>query len=557
MAYKVKTIPLKHITKIQLYLNPNKKTLDEVMKETGARYGINGTLYNPNWTPCGNTMVDGKVINKAPWNGPGLGWTTGRDLFVGYFPSGAGAAKNYLSGNEILSSKGAKVDVSNWGEALSASRGRTAVGIDSNDNLVIYSCLDGTNALTPIKLQIKMANLGCTKGAINLDGGTSVGWYDADTKAHHSPSKGFVQNYLLIWYDDTDVKEPTKQEENPMSTPTGVRKTIKDLKITEDMYTKNPTYTNQIKRTKKKFMLHSTATPGAKRNAFKNSWNSANAGASVEFIADYEGVVQTLPLGIKSWHGGGNCNNTHVALEMCEPPDTRVIDINWIPQQRNQPKNRITWAVKRIQQELVAWGYDPKGVDGVFGPGCEAAVIKFQKDHGLTGDGSVGLLTIKAFRKRKGSLFEYDPNTEENKKWFEGTYENAVLVAAWYLTKMGSNPLTDIDCHSEGYTKGIASNHADVMHWFPKHGKTMDDFRNDVKVVMEGGSICGSTTYPKGSDIPAVNPDPKPSHAENVQVLVEHGVIDTPDYWIANETDGFVPLLISKMANYLRENDKK
>ena len=32
-------------------------------------------------------------------------------------------------------------------------------------------------------------------------------------------------------------------------------------------------------------------------------------------------------------------------------------------------------------------------------------------------------------------------------------------------------------CHSEGYVKGIASNHADVMHWWPYHGKTMDMFR--------------------------------------------------------------------------------
>ena len=28
---------------------------------------------------------------------------------------------------------------------------------------------------------------------------------------------------------------------------------------------------------------------------------------------------------------------------------------------------------------------------------------------------------------------------------------------------------------------GIASNHADVMHWFPKFGKSMDTFRAAVK----------------------------------------------------------------------------
>ena len=39
-------------------------------------------------------------------------------------------------------------------------------------------------------------------------------------------------------------------------------------------------------------------------------------------------------------------------------------------------------------------------------------------------------------------------------------------------------------CHSEGYALGIASNHADVMHWFPRFGKTMDTFRAEVKKTM-------------------------------------------------------------------------
>ena len=36
---------------------------------------------------------------------------------------------------------------------------------------------------------------------------------------------------------------------------------------------------------------------------------------------------------------------------------------------------------------------------------------------------------------------------------------------------------------------GIASNHADVGHWWPKHGKSMDDFRADVKAYMESGQL--------------------------------------------------------------------
>lgn len=560
MAYKVKTIPLKNITKIQLYLNTGRKTLDKVMKETGARYGINGTLYD-GWTPCENVKVDGKVINKKDWSNPGMGWTTGRDIFVNYFPSGANGCTNYFSGNEIISPDGTLVKDLNWGSQLAGARGRTAMGIDKKGNLVIYSCLDGVNALTPAKLQAKMASLGCYKGAINLDGGTSVAWYDTDAKKYQKPGKGYVQNYILFWFDDEPVKEqkpvtPTTDTKVPTpttpATDTGSRRTLKDFssKLHQNLITKNPCYTKQIKCNKKKFMLHSTATPGAMRGAFRAAMDSASANTAVEFIADYDGIDQLLPIGVKSWHAGASANNTHVSLEMCEPPDCRVIDIEWYPQYKGQTKNVIPWAIKRIQQELVAWGYDPKGVDGKFGPGCDAAVRQFQKDQGLTADGSVGPGTLKAFRKRKGSLMQYDPNTEENQKWFNGTYENAVLTAANFLTSVGGNPLTDIVCHCEGYAMGIASNHADVMHWFVYHGKTMDDFRRDVKVVMEGGSICGATTYPKGSDMPEV--EEKPDYAQNIQVLVKHGIITSPDYWLGRESDANIPFLIAKMADHLR-----
>ena len=49
--------------------------------------------------------------------------------------------------------------------------------------------------------------------------------------------------------------------------------------------------------------------------------------------------------------------------------------------------------------------------------------------------------------------------------------------------------MTDILCHCEGHSKGIASNHSDVMHWFPKFGKSMDTFRNDVNAKVNEGTV--------------------------------------------------------------------
>ena len=43
-----------------------------------------------------------------------------------------------------------------------------------------------------------------------------------------------------------------------------------------------------------------------------------------------------------------------------------------------------------------------------------------------------------------------------------------------------------ITCHSEAHTLGFASNHADVMHWLPKYGKSLSTIRQDVAAIIKG-----------------------------------------------------------------------
>lgn len=54
--------------------------------------------------------------------------------------------------------------------------------------------------------------------------------------------------------------------------------------------------------------------------------------------------------------------------------------------------------VRALQQRLSDLGFDPKGIDGKFGPGTRAAVIAFQKSKGLRADGMVGPLTSAALQ---------------------------------------------------------------------------------------------------------------------------------------------------------------
>ena len=67
--------------------------------------------------------------------------------------------------------------------------------------------------------------------------------------------------------------------------------------------------------------------------------------------------------------------------------------------------------------------------------------------------------------------------------YFSAVYKEAVELCA-YLCRQHGLTEQDIICHSEGYNLDIASNHADVMHWFPKHGKSMDTLRADVKAAL-------------------------------------------------------------------------
>lgn len=94
------------------------------------------------------------------------------------------------------------------------------------------------------------------------------------------------------------------------------------MKFVQSILTKNPCYTAGRKITVKGLMLHSVGCSQPKASVFINSWNSASySNACVHgFIDGNDGTVyQTLPWNHRGWHAGGDANNTHIGVEMCEP----------------------------------------------------------------------------------------------------------------------------------------------------------------------------------------------------------------------------------------------
>ena len=82
--------------------------------------------------------------------------------------------------------------------------------------------------------------------------------------------------------------------------------------------------------------------------------------------------------------------------------------------------------------------------------------------------------------------FEICEDKLGDRAYFQATYQAAVELTAYLCKRFGLDPLADgvVLCHAEGYQRGIASNHADVLHWWRKFGVSMDDFRADVALEM-------------------------------------------------------------------------
>ncbi|WP_353892893.1 N-acetylmuramoyl-L-alanine amidase [Proteinivorax hydrogeniformans] len=114
---------------------------------------------------------------------------------------------------------------------------------------------------------------------------------------------------------------------------------------------------------------------------------------------------------------------------------------------------------------------------------------------------------------RGATMVGYD--VKKNEAYFRAAWKNAVDLCVFLCKKHGLTE-KDIIGHAEGHRQGIASNHADPDHWFPKHGESMDSFRAAVKIGLKNpknedfyvGDIvkikdAANRYYPNGPQIPS------------------------------------------------------
>ena len=150
------------------------------------------------------------------------------------------------------------------------------------------------------------------------------------------------------------------------------------------------------------------------------------------------------------------------------------------------------WLRRYVQPDDGLLGTNPNGNDWNR-PGLDVCVHAF---IGKKADGGAATYQVLPWAHRGWHAggaannthisFEICEDALRDRRYFEAVYREAAELTAYLCRKYRLDPLRDgvvID-HAEGHRRGIASNHGDVEHWFPKFGKTMDDFRDYVNLLM-------------------------------------------------------------------------
>lgn len=129
--------------------------------------------------------------------------------------------------------------------------------------------------------------------------------------------------------------------------------------------------------------------------------------------------------------------------------------------------------------------------------------------------------------------FEICEDNLNDPVYFNKVYKEACEITA-YLCKMynldpyGTVKMNGVNvpvilCHADSYKLGFGSNHGDVLHWFPKYGKSMDTVRNDVAALMKD--------IPSTPAAPIIKPD-----IEEEEEMTQEQFNNMMNTWIAEQS---------------------
>ena len=144
--------------------------------------------------------------------------------------------------------------------------------------------------------------------------------------------------------------------------------------------------------------------------------------------------------------------------------------------------------------------------------------------------------------------FEICEDGLTDKTYFDKVYKEACEITAYLCKMFNIDPngtvthngvkVPTILCHADSYKLGLGSNHGDVNHWFPKHGKSMATARADVAAIMKaaGSTVTESTATATVKTYKVVTSINKYStSADAISQKNAKGTLATGTYYIYNK----------------------
>ena len=207
----------------------------------------------------------------------------------------------------------------------------------------------------------------------------------------------------------------------------------------------------------------------------------------------YKGTSKMKPVGVL-WHSTGANNpwlKRYVQPDDNAPNRSELINLLG-KNSYNNDWNHITrqaglncWIGKLADGtvttvQTMPWDYRPWGCGSGSKGSCNDGWIQFEiAEDGLTDSTYFNKVYKEAceITAYLCDLYDIDPNG---------------------YTMLNGVKVPNILCHADSCALGLGSNHVDVNHWFPKHGKSMATARADVAKLM-GYTSSGSTTKPETS----------------------------------------------------------
>ena len=120
-----------------------------------------------------------------------------------------------------------------------------------------------------------------------------------------------------------------------------------------------------------------------------------------------------------------------------------------------------------------------------------------------------------------------------NKAYCLEVYEEAAQMTAAFFRlypHLKITPLTLRD-HKEAAAAGLASNHGDIGHWWPKHGKNMNTFRKRVQEILDGDKKDQSYTIRLEKGTPIYKTSAAKQQVSTIEITTNYTIVEEDGYY--------------------------